>query len=198
MPATWRATQKATRRSAYLAAASHLFAARGFSNVTIADLGEAAGVSGPAIYKHFTSKENVLFELLLSVSQRLLGAANEIVAEELPAAEKLRRLVAFHTDFALQEADTILIQSRELDLLSDDSRHRIRSLQRAYIEQWHSVLREVRPECEDAESELRLQAVFGLLNSTAYSIQRRGAGAGSTGLLSGMAMACLMSGSLPD
>ncbi|MBW8764657.1 MAG: TetR family transcriptional regulator [Microbacterium sp.] len=192
MPSTWRATQKASRRSAYLAAAATLFAARSYAEVTIGDLGEAAGVSGPALYKHFANKEAVLVELLVAVSQRLLGAAQEIVADDIPAAEKLDRLVAFHTDFALQESDTILIQGRDLGLLPPEASRRVRSLQRAYLEQWRAVLTEVRPELDRDECELRLQGVFGLLNSTAFSAGHIGPRARSARILAGMAMSCLM------
>jgi AcrR family transcriptional regulator len=192
MPSTWRATQKASRRSAYLAAAATLFAARSYAEVTIGDLGEAAGVSGPALYKHFANKEAVLVELLVAVSQRLLGAAQEIVADDIPAAEKLDRLVAFHTDFALQESDTILIQGRDLGLLPPEASRRVRSLQRAYLEQWRTVLTEVRPELDRDECELRLQGVFGLLNSTAFSAGHIGPRARSARILAGMAMSCLM------
>jgi AcrR family transcriptional regulator len=192
MPSTWRATQKASRRSAYLAAAATLFAARSYAEVTIGDLGEAAGVSGPALYKHFANKEAVLVELLVAVSQRLLGAAQEIVADDIPAAEKLDRLVAFHTDFALQESNTILIQGRDLGLLPPDASRRVRSLQRAYLEQWRTVLTEVRPELDRDECELRLQGIFGLLNSTAFSTGHIGPRARSARILAGMAMSCLM------
>ena len=192
MPSTWRATQKASRRSAYLAAAATLFAARSYAEVTIGDLGEAAGVSGPALYKHFANKEAVLVELLVAVSQRLLGAAQEIVADDIPATEKLDRLVAFHTDFALQESDTILIQGRDLGLLPPEASRRVRSLQRAYLEQWRAVLTQVRPELDRDECELRLQGVFGLLNSTAFSAGHIGPRARSARILAGMAMSCLM------
>ena len=197
MPSTWRATQKASRRSAYLAAAATLFAARSYAEVTIGDLGEAAGVSGPALYKHFANKEAVLVELLVAVSQRLLGAAQEIVADDLPAAEKLDRLVAFHTDFALQESDTILIQGRDLGLLPPEASRRVRSLQRAYLEQWRTVLTVVRPELDRDECELRLQGVFGLLNSTAFSAGHIAARPRSARILAGMAMSCLLDYSEP-
>jgi len=197
MPSTWRATQKASRRSAYLAAAATLFAARSYAEVTIGDLGEAAGVSGPALYKHFANKEAVLVELLVAVSQRLLGAAQEIVADDLPAAEKLERLVAFHTDFALQESDTILIQGRDLGLLPPDASRRVRSLQRAYLEQWRTVLTAVRPELDRDECELRLQGVFGLLNSTAFSSGHIGPRARSARILAGMALSCLLAEARP-
>ena len=194
MPSTWRATQKASRRSAYLAAAASLFAARSYAEVTIGDLGEAAGVSGPALYKHFANKEAVLVELLVAVSQRLLGGAQEIVADDIPAAEKLDRLVAFHTDFALLESDTIRIQGRDLGLLPPEASRRVRSLQRAYLEQWRAVLTEVRPELDPDECELRLQGVFGLLNSTAFSAGHIAPRPRSAGILSGMALSCLLEG----
>ncbi|MEO7722117.1 MAG: TetR family transcriptional regulator [Pseudolysinimonas sp.] len=197
MPSTWRATQKASRRSAYLAAAATLFAARSYAEVTIGDLGEAAGVSGPALYKHFANKEAVLVELLVAVSQRLLGAAQEIVADDAPAAVKLRRLVAFHTDFALQESDTILIQGRDLGLLPPEASRRVRSLQRAYLEQWRAVLAQVRPEWDRDECELRLQGVFGLLNSTAFSAGHIASRPKSAHILAGMAMSCLTADAQP-
>lgn len=197
MPSTWRATQKASRRSAYLAAAATLFAARSYAEVTIGDLGEAAGVSGPALYKHFANKEAVLVELLVAVSQRLLGAAQEIVADDLPPAEKLDRLVAFHADFALQESDTILIQGRDLGLLPPDASRRVRSLQRAYLEQWRTVLTAVRPELDRDECELRLQGVFGLLNSTAFSAGHIAARPRSARILAGMAASCLLASPQP-
>lgn len=197
MPSTWRATQKASRRSAYLAAAATLFAARSYAEVTIGDLGEAAGVSGPALYKHFANKEAVLVELLVAVSQRLLGAAQEIVADDVPAGEKLERLVAFHTDFALQESDTILIQGRDLGLLPPEASRRVRSLQRAYLEQWRTVLTAVRPELDRDECELRLQGVFGLLNSTAFSAGHIGPRQRSARILAGMAMSCLLAEAAP-
>ena len=102
--------------------------------------------------------------------------------------------MAFHTDFALQESDTILIQGRDLGLLPPEASRRVRSLQRAYLEQWRAVLTEVRPELDRDECELRLQGVFGLLNSTAFSAGHIGPRARSARILAGMAMSCLMVG----
>src|SRR5947209_11404220 len=99
MGSTWRATAKANRRQRYLDAAAELFAARGYAGVSIEELGAAAGVSGPALYRHFRGKEDVLAELLVSASQRLLeGATGTIAAGDEPVAT-LGDLVAFHADF---------------------------------------------------------------------------------------------------
>lgn len=51
-----RSQLKSDRRFQLLAAAERLFAERGFLAVRLEDIGAAAGVSGPAIYRHFPTK----------------------------------------------------------------------------------------------------------------------------------------------
>ena len=53
VPTTQRGKAKENRRQALLTAAASLFALNGFNRVSLEDLGTAAGVSGPAVYRHF-------------------------------------------------------------------------------------------------------------------------------------------------
>ena len=75
---TQRSQAKADRRAALLEAAAALFAERGFNGVSIEDLGSAAGVSGPAVYRHFSTKQAVLGALLVGVSEHLLDGGTEV------------------------------------------------------------------------------------------------------------------------
>src|SRR5947209_4286799 len=147
-----RATAKADRRQRYLDAAAELFAARGYAGVSIEELGAAAGVSGPALYRHFRGKEDVLAELLVSASERLLDGATAAIAAGTDPAATLADLVAFHADFALAERDVIRVQDRELASLGEAASRRVRSLQRRYVEAWADVLVAVRPEVTRAEA----------------------------------------------
>jgi AcrR family transcriptional regulator len=52
------------RRAQLLAAAARLFRRHGFNGVGIDDIGAAAGVSGPAIYRHFRGKQALLAAIL--------------------------------------------------------------------------------------------------------------------------------------
>ena len=61
-----------SRRQQLLATAAELFAARGFHGVSVGDIGAACGVSGPALYRHFPSKDAMLAEMLVSISEELL------------------------------------------------------------------------------------------------------------------------------
>ncbi|MCW3040419.1 MAG: TetR/AcrR family transcriptional regulator, partial [Solirubrobacterales bacterium] len=51
------------RGSKILAAALRLFHERGFHAVSVDEIGEAAGATGAAIYRHFTGKEEILATL---------------------------------------------------------------------------------------------------------------------------------------
>lgn len=166
---TQRSQAKADRRTALLTAAAGMFAERGFNGVSIEDLGSAAGVSGPAVYRHFASKQAVLAALLVGVSERLLTGGATVERDTADAAGALRALIAFHVDFALAEPDTIRVQDRDLDALPEAERREVRRLQRRYVELWTRVLGTLHPSLDADEVRLRVQATFGLINSTPHS-----------------------------
>nr|WP_264669979.1 TetR/AcrR family transcriptional regulator [Arthrobacter sp. VKM Ac-2550] len=163
---------KASRRAALLSAAAKLFAERGFNGVSIEDLGSAAGVSGPAVYRHFSSKHAVLSALLTGVSQDLLDGGQAVVENSPGPEEALRGLIEFQVDFALRNPDVIRVHDRDLDSLPPEDSQAVRALQRAYVEVWVAVLSRVLPGQEPARLRVRAHAAFGLINSTPHITHR--------------------------
>lgn len=166
-----RSRRKSDRRLQLLAAAERLFAERGFLAVRLEDIGAAAGVSGPAIYRHFPNKESLLVELLVGISTRLLAGARDVQSHQTDAAAALDGLIDFHLDFALGEPDLIRIQDRDLAHLPAAAQRQVRRAQRQYVEVWVGVLRELEPALAEADARLMAHAVFGLLNSTPHSLK---------------------------
>lgn len=166
--ATSRERAKARRRAALLAAAARLFAERGYSGTSIEELGAAVGVSGPALYKHFTGKREILAAILLDASTGL-HSGGQLVLDRSTGERALRELIAFHVDFALDNADVIRVQDRELQQLAEQDRHAVRSLQRSYVELWVDVLSSLEPGLDRSVLRTRAHAVFGLLNSTPHT-----------------------------
>ncbi|MET0764782.1 MAG: TetR/AcrR family transcriptional regulator [Blastococcus sp.] len=165
-----------SRRDEILRAAAQLFAERGSRAVGVDDVGAAVGVTGPAIYRHFASKDAMLAEMLLRISERLLAGGTERVAavgDDDPAAQ-LRALIAFHVDFALDNPALITVQDRDLGSLVDSDAAQVRRLQRRYVEEWVTVLARLRPGDDAATCRARAHAVFGLINSTPHSAGRLG------------------------
>jgi AcrR family transcriptional regulator len=170
-PPNRRSRRKSDRRVQLLSSAERLFADRGFLAVRLEDIGAAAGVSGPAIYRHFPNKESLLVELLVGISTRLLAGAREVRSRGADASAALNGLIDFHLDFALGEPDLIRIQDRDLAHLPAAAQRQVRRAQRQYVEVWVGVLRELEPALAEADARLMAHAAFGLLNSTPHSLK---------------------------
>ncbi|SEJ23867.1 transcriptional regulator, TetR family [Arthrobacter sp. yr096] len=171
---TQRSHAKELRRLALLTAAAGLFAENGFSRVSLEDLGAAAGVSGPAVYRHFPGKQAVLGELLLSVSRDLLEGGLRVVSESDDPQSALKGLIQFQVDFALSNPDVIRVQDRDFGSLSDADQAEVRSLQRSYVETWVDVLARIHHGADIPALRVRAHAAFGLINSTPHSVRHHG------------------------
>lgn len=154
------------RREELLTIAADLFAEHGYANVTVDDIGEAAGVSGPALYHHFSSKEALLGEMLVGISEYLLEGGRRVAAE---GADPLAGLVAFHAEFAVDDRSLITVHFRDLVHARPDDRAKVRSLQSRYVSIWADVLQERTPDLERRRAQAAVHAVLGLVNSTPFS-----------------------------
>lgn len=161
---------KAERTDLLLREAARLFADRGFRGVSLEELAAAVGVSGPALYRHFSNKQAILAAVLSDISGRLLEGGKTRVAGAQTAAAALESLVDFHADFALEETDRIRVHNRDLRTLADDAAADVRSVQRQYVDLWvDALVGEVEIDRELAR--LKVQAAIGLLNSTPHSVR---------------------------
>jgi AcrR family transcriptional regulator len=158
-----------TRRDELLGAAAELFARRGYHGASVAELGKACGMTGPALYKHFASKESMLAEMLVGTSNELLRVGRARVDSAPTPGDALRALVDWHIDFALEHRSLIVVQDRDWSSLPDDAREQVRSTQRSYVELWAHQLRALHPELTGKEAAARVHAAFGLINSTPHS-----------------------------
>jgi len=157
------------RRTQILDTAARLFAERGFHGVSVVELGAACGISGPALYKHFPSKDAMLAEMLVEISEELLRVGRERSAAAGDAPEALRALVAWHVDFALRHKPLIVLQDRDWASLPDEARERVRRLQRSYVELWADRIRELQPQLTPKRARAMAHATFGMINSTPHS-----------------------------
>lgn len=169
--ATGRDRAKAERHDSLLREAARLFAAQGFDGVSLEDLGSAVGITGPAVYRHFSSKRAILGAILLRASERLLAGGQRVLQSDAAAGDQLRDLIDFHVEFAIHGSDVIRVHDRDLARLTDDDRAEVRRLQRAYIELWVGVLARLHPGRTTADLHIRAHAGFGLINSTPHSVR---------------------------
>lgn len=153
-------TTSAPRRELLLTAAADLFAARGFHEVGIDDIGAAAGITGPGVYRHFASKQALLESLCDRTMDRMLHSA-----QALPSGS-LEGLVDLHVQFAVSERALLSVWVRELRFLDEDVSRSLRARQRSYEQIWRSALAARRGDVERDEVALIVGAALAMLNTT--------------------------------
>lgn len=158
-----------TRRELLLEAAADLFAAKGYHAVGIDDIGSAAGISGPGVYRHFPSKQALLEALCDRAMTRMLDGARRTRTAADDAASALEALVDLHVDFAVDERALLGVWAREQRALSDDVRRSLRRRQRQYERVWRGAAAPLRDDLNEAEVAVAVLATLALLNSTALS-----------------------------
>jgi AcrR family transcriptional regulator len=158
-----------SRRDQIVDTAAELFAARGFHGVSVGEIGRACGISGPALYKHFDSKDAVLAAMLVGISERLLDEGRLRVARAGDAREAVEALIEWHIDFALRHRALIVVQDRDWQSLPPDARERVRILQREYVDVWAEQLRRLHRGLHTDRARAMAHAAFGLINSTPHS-----------------------------
>jgi AcrR family transcriptional regulator len=184
-----------TRREQIVAAAAELFRRKGYRGTSIEDIGAAVGTTGPALYRHFESKEALLVELVRRAVARGRADIRAAHARGLPPHETLAAIVDASVAHVLEESDLVVAASQELRNVSRDVRAGIRREQGTILREWVAALRVLRPELGEREARAACAGVFALI----LAVARAGAldPDDARALFSRMALAALLAGTSP-
>ena len=147
-------TQKRTRsadetRALIVSEATTLFATRGYERTSLNAIAKSIGISAPALYYHFDSKDEILFATLETTLLNLQVMANEAVATagDLPA-DQLTAFVRAHVFHDVGHVEIMPMLNAGLynvdkliDGLPAARRKRLTLLQREFLDQLRSILR---------------------------------------------------------
>jgi TetR/AcrR family transcriptional regulator, cholesterol catabolism regulator len=97
------------RRDELLGIAARLFAEKGFTNTTVRDIADAAGILSGSLYHHFDSKESMVDEILRTFQEELFGQYDAILASDADPLAKLERAVLVSFDAIDQHHDEVAI-----------------------------------------------------------------------------------------
>ena len=162
----------ATRRDQLLAIAAQLFATRGYSQTTVRDIADEAGILSGSLYHHFDSKETMLREILQEFMDDLLTGFTEIVSKGAPARKCLDELI--HRAFA-----TIHAKPYAVALYQNESAHVATMTDFAFVAKtsreieklWISVLQTGR-DAGDFRADLEISLVYRFIRDTVWASVR--------------------------
>lgn len=162
------ATARGRRRwAAIVDAATALFDAHGFHATSMDDIGAAAGISGPGLYRHVGSKDDLLIAVLDRLWDRLRPAVDR--AASVPPDEALRGLVAAHARLAVEDPAALMLLIRELRSAPPDYQALARRNHQRYVDAWVAPLRALHPDRDATELAALAHAAHGLLDSAAMN-----------------------------
>ena len=162
-----------SRREQLLNEAIVLFAEQGYQAVSIEDIAAAAGLTGTSIYRHFTTKNQILVSAITRGAEWLRLDLNRALARTGAPEQTLRALVASYLGLVLEHPDLISVMLTETGHLPDQDQRRIRQEQRDYIAEWVNLLVAIHPDEHEDIARCRAQAAFTMANTCTRNAQMR-------------------------
>jgi AcrR family transcriptional regulator len=157
-----RGTRPANRRELILAAATELFAARGYEHVGMVEIAGAVAVRPSALYRHFSGKEQLLDEILQRGVAQLEVAVTSV--DLGGAGGGLLELAGF----AIDHRDIGALTGRELPHLSAPSRAGLTSALARVGDAMADKILSIRPELGPYPAAFLGSAALAVLSSPAF------------------------------
>lgn len=165
--ATDRGLPPGSRREALLAAATRLFSTRGYWAVTMDEVGAAVGVRSTSVYRHFTTKSELLNAVVARGNEPLqLGLARALSRAATPG-QALENAVVAYLEFATVHHDLLGVLVAEVVNLPEPHRSRLRQAQHDYVAEWIRLLAATRPELSRVEIRFCVHAALTMINDVA-------------------------------
>jgi len=124
--------EQARRRQEIFDASVHLFVEKGFAETSMREIAAAAGIGKATLYDYFKTKEEVMVDFFKREVHAIAARAAEIARQELPATEKLRRIVLMHLEYWLPRKAFYLRLTIEAQRLSVQSQEQIQAARHDY------------------------------------------------------------------
>ncbi|HEX3614344.1 MAG TPA: TetR/AcrR family transcriptional regulator [Sporichthyaceae bacterium] len=153
------------RQRELIAAAARLFAQHGYHAVGINDISGALGLTGPAFYRHYPSKEAVLVAILDDAITTHLQEVGDLARAIPDARTALGAIIGNHVKFVFDHSADIVTWRTEFRSLPESDRHRLRYLQRLYTEEWVRALNQLRPVLDIEQIRTMCQGAISLIQS---------------------------------
>ena len=130
------------RKTIILREAARLFREKGYMASTLRELAKRSGVKGGSIYHHFSSKQEILYQIMnYTMTDLIFGLKEEIKGVKNPV-EKLQKATRFHIEYHINNLDETHVTDAELRCLTKATYDRIARKRRNYESIFIRILEE--------------------------------------------------------
>jgi AcrR family transcriptional regulator len=160
----------ALRKAELLSIAGKIFAEEGYAETSIERILKEAGLTGPALYRHFSSKQEILDTVCIRWMELAIEGATDIQRERNSTpAEMLTSLIKSRLNdvFGPMGASSLLIVN-EYSHLSTAAREQVTAKLHEFKAIVVALLKEIRPETTAARIEVALYATQTMIVHTIW------------------------------
>ncbi|ROO84562.1 TetR family transcriptional regulator [Actinocorallia herbida] len=152
-----------TRRAEILAAAIPLFAQDGFANVTSGQIAKEVGLAPSALYKHYSSKADILAAACLQAAGILAQAVDQSLHDVADPHEAVHALAATYVAYSFEYTAMTSVARAEMPGLPPDVRQPLALAQREHLAIWEQQLCLARPDLDPRQARILVHAGLGVV-----------------------------------
>ncbi len=153
-----------TRRDEILDAAATLFAERGYAGVGMDDIGAAVGITGPSVYKHFSSKIAILIGIGQRGATRLEAGVMTAYATTSDPAKLLALLIDSYVNVITSTPELSVTFNSSDALAGQPNASDLVDIQRRYVARWVDLLMQTDPDLPRDRAAIDVHAALSIVN----------------------------------
>ncbi|MFW6081077.1 MAG: TetR/AcrR family transcriptional regulator [Desulfosalsimonas sp.] len=130
------------RKTAIIETATRLFAEKGFTKTSTAEIAENAGVAHGTLFYHFKNKQGILREIFSRSGSTYLEELRRTIEDCDTGIEKIEAVIRFNKDYSIHHSQQIIIFLRVFPDQIRDPRSSERSLMEAVRAQVIEIIKQ--------------------------------------------------------
>lgn len=141
-----------SRRELLIRSAARTFRRRGYGGVSIDEIGGEAGVVGPALYRYFDTKTDLLVAVVTRFAEWSALETSRALRRPVPDDEVVLALIEGYVRLGVQETDLASVSVTERLYLPADVTERLDRVAGDHVAEWLRWLTAARPGVSEAEA----------------------------------------------
>ncbi len=165
-----------TSKEQILTEAARLFHEKGYFAATLRDLAKRCGIQAGSVYYHFSSKQELLLQLMEYVLDELTSRVQEAVASSDDPIDQLKRAVTVHIDYHISHLPETYVTDSEIKGLIEDNYSRILRKRKRYESIFIEILRQGIDAglIRDIDTKLCTYAMLQMFTGVSYWFKEKG------------------------
>jgi AcrR family transcriptional regulator len=130
------------RKKIILTEAARLFRAKSYEAATLREMAGRSGIRGASVYYHFSSKQEILFNIMDFTMSELTFLLKESLRDQGDAVSKLRKAIETHIVYHINNLEMTYVTDSEIRSLTEENHDFILRKRRKYEKLFSDILDE--------------------------------------------------------